>query len=368
MPTMLHPAPPVPAEPPPIWVVPFISQIQVLVPFFHRMSDLPSPLKSPVPAMLHPAPPVPAEPPPICVVPFISQIQVLVPFRHRMSDLPVPVKSLGALCPVISVISVPLPVSVPNWKTSPAKLWFGSRVKLNVPPFSLTCSTLPAFSWTVPARLKAIVAKIDRVTGGEAGDRPVERRRVVEHRSAADRLEVERLTGNRTREGDRPAGEQIDGPGVGRTGNRPESQGIARGDVDRPLVYQGVETDHARQVQGRGGVDLKGAEILDAAETDIDDRVRPEASPRRARSRPRARRYLENTAAVAAIEDPGEHRARVDDQPAGEAAQSYCRSRGAGDRARIGHRHVRRSRRRRRCRPTSCRNSLPRRCRQRSSR
>src|SRR6266851_3733481 len=338
MPTMLHPAPPVPAEPPPIWVVPFISQIQVLVPFFHRMSDLRSPLKSPVPAMLHPAPPVPAAPLPICVVPFIS------------------------------VISVPLPVSVPNWKTSPAKLWFGSRVKLNVPPFSLTCSTLPAFSWTVPARLKAIVAKIDRVTGGEAGDRPVERRRVVEHRSAADRLEVERLTGNRTREGDRPAGEQIDGPGVGRTGNRPESQGIARGDVDRPLVYQGVETDHARQVQGRGGVDLKGAEILDAAETDIDDRVRPEASPRRARSRPRARRYLENTAAVAAIEDPGEHRARVDDQPAGEAAQSYCRSRGAGDRARIGHRHVRRSRRRRRCRPTSCRNSLPRRCRQRSSR
>src|SRR5580693_7387826 len=97
MPTMLHPAPPVPAEPPPIWVVPFISQIQVLVPFFHRMSDLPSPLKSPVPAMLHPAPPVPAGPLPIWVVPFISHIQAppVLAFCHRMSDLPSPLKSFG---------------------------------------------------------------------------------------------------------------------------------------------------------------------------------------------------------------------------------------------------------------------------------
>src|SRR5229473_5533942 len=105
MPRMLHPAPPVPAEPPPICVVPFISQIQVPVPFFHRMSDLPSPLKSPVPTMLHPAPPVPAAPLSICAVPFISQIHAppVVAFRHNMSDLPVPVKSLGARCPVISV-------------------------------------------------------------------------------------------------------------------------------------------------------------------------------------------------------------------------------------------------------------------------
>src|SRR6267378_6349889 len=118
---MLHPAPPVPAAPPPIWLVPFISPIQVLVPFPHNMSDLPSPLKSPVPAMLHPAPPVPAAPLPICAVPFISQIQAppVVAFRHRMSDLPVPVKSLGARCPVTSVIKVPLPESAPNRKTSP---------------------------------------------------------------------------------------------------------------------------------------------------------------------------------------------------------------------------------------------------------
>src|SRR6266851_2158893 len=104
MPTMLHPAPPVPAAPPPIWVVPFISQIQAppVLEFPHRMSDLPSPLKSPVPTIFQPAPPVPAAPLPICVVPFISQIQAppVLAFCHRMSDLPVPVKSLGALCPV----------------------------------------------------------------------------------------------------------------------------------------------------------------------------------------------------------------------------------------------------------------------------
>src|SRR5436309_109029 len=86
--TICQPAPPVPAEPPPIPVVPFSSQIHVLVPFSHKMSDLPSPLKSPVPAMLQPAPPVPAGPPPICRVPSNSQIHVLLPFFHKMSDLP----------------------------------------------------------------------------------------------------------------------------------------------------------------------------------------------------------------------------------------------------------------------------------------
>src|SRR3954466_4316441 len=91
VPTICQPAPPAPTEPPPILVVPFISQIQTPVPLFccHRMSDLLSLLKSPVPTISQPAPPAPAEPPPICWVPFISQIQTPVPLSccHRMSDL-----------------------------------------------------------------------------------------------------------------------------------------------------------------------------------------------------------------------------------------------------------------------------------------
>src|SRR3954451_3564115 len=79
--TICHPASPAPAEPPPILVVPSISQMETPVPLFccHRISDLPSLLKSPVSIICQPAPPAPAEPPPIVVVPSISQIQTPVP-------------------------------------------------------------------------------------------------------------------------------------------------------------------------------------------------------------------------------------------------------------------------------------------------
>src|SRR3954447_14061831 len=72
------------------------------------MSDLPSWLKSPVSTICQPAPPAPAEPPPICVVPFISQIQRPVPLFccHRMSALPSLLKSL--------LTAPPVPGSVPK--------------------------------------------------------------------------------------------------------------------------------------------------------------------------------------------------------------------------------------------------------------
>src|SRR5918997_6255244 len=90
--TICQPALPAPAEPPPLLVVPFISQIQTPVPLSccHTMSDLPSLLKSPVSTICQPALPAPADPPPLLVVPFICQIETSVPLSccHRMSDLP----------------------------------------------------------------------------------------------------------------------------------------------------------------------------------------------------------------------------------------------------------------------------------------
>src|SRR3954463_28137 len=96
--TICQPAPPAPAEPPPILVVPSISQMETPVPLSccHRISDLPSLLKSPVSTICQPASLAPAEPPPILVVPSISQMETPVPLSccHRMSDLPSLLKSL----------------------------------------------------------------------------------------------------------------------------------------------------------------------------------------------------------------------------------------------------------------------------------
>src|SRR5262249_32871171 len=65
-----------PAEPPPITVVPFNSQITAcpVLLLYQRMSAKPSPLKSPVPTGAQPNVPEPGDPAPITVVPFISQI------------------------------------------------------------------------------------------------------------------------------------------------------------------------------------------------------------------------------------------------------------------------------------------------------
>ena len=63
--------------PPPITLVPFISQIAAWPSpaFCKRMSACPSPLKSPVPISVQLGPGLgPADPPPIRLVPFISQI------------------------------------------------------------------------------------------------------------------------------------------------------------------------------------------------------------------------------------------------------------------------------------------------------
>ena len=82
--------------PPPITLVPFSCQVATEpLSFCQRMSDLPSPLKSPVPLMSQ----VPSRvrqttPPPITLVPFSSQIagvpSVVLP---EVSDLPSPLKS-----------------------------------------------------------------------------------------------------------------------------------------------------------------------------------------------------------------------------------------------------------------------------------
>src|SRR6202035_1255225 len=67
--------PGLPRLPPPITVVPFISQIATSpLLFCHNTSDFPSPLKSPVATACQLGPGLPRLPPPITVVPFISQI------------------------------------------------------------------------------------------------------------------------------------------------------------------------------------------------------------------------------------------------------------------------------------------------------
>src|SRR6266496_1427105 len=64
--------------------------------FCQRMSDLPSPLKSPEPAMLHDVATNPKFTVDVRVVPFMSQITrwPVELFCQRMSDLPSPLKSL----------------------------------------------------------------------------------------------------------------------------------------------------------------------------------------------------------------------------------------------------------------------------------
>ena len=78
-------------------LVPFISQIAG-VPSLpcHRMSDLPSPLKSPLPltCQLGPGLNEPAALTVTAVVPSISQIEGVPSLPcHKMSDLPSPLKS-----------------------------------------------------------------------------------------------------------------------------------------------------------------------------------------------------------------------------------------------------------------------------------
>src|SRR6266850_1010000 len=80
-------------------VAPFMNQIEIspVAPLRHRMSDLPSPSKSPTPVMLQLRSVTVAKlvAPPEIVVPFMSQIEFepVAPLRHRMSDLPSPSKS-----------------------------------------------------------------------------------------------------------------------------------------------------------------------------------------------------------------------------------------------------------------------------------
>src|SRR5258708_7285092 len=80
-------------------VAPFMNQIEIspVTPLRHRMSDLPSPSKSPLPAMrqLRSVTVAKLVAPPEIVVPFMSQIEFepVALLCHRMSDLPSPSKS-----------------------------------------------------------------------------------------------------------------------------------------------------------------------------------------------------------------------------------------------------------------------------------
>src|SRR6266849_6454809 len=78
-------------------VTPFMSQIAFspVVPLCHRMSDLPSPSKSPTPAILQLMSSPPTGELTESVVPFMNQIAFspVAPLCHRMSDLPSPSKS-----------------------------------------------------------------------------------------------------------------------------------------------------------------------------------------------------------------------------------------------------------------------------------
>src|SRR5438552_17698097 len=79
-------------------VAPFMSQIELspVAPLRHRMSDLPSPSKSPVPAMLQLRSVTAADGALLEIAaPFMRQIafRPVVQLRHRMSALPSPLKS-----------------------------------------------------------------------------------------------------------------------------------------------------------------------------------------------------------------------------------------------------------------------------------
>src|SRR6266849_5551500 len=90
-------APGLPRLPAPTRVRPFISQMYASpLSFCHRMSDLPSPLKSPVALMCQLAPGLPRLLPPITVVPLISRIAAVPSVLcQKMSEEPSPKRSLG---------------------------------------------------------------------------------------------------------------------------------------------------------------------------------------------------------------------------------------------------------------------------------
>src|SRR5438105_15805087 len=88
--------PGLPMPPPPMTLVPFISQITASpLSFCHRMSALPSPLKSPVALTCQLEPGLPRLALPSTLVPFSSQITIPpLLFCHSRSDLPSALKSL----------------------------------------------------------------------------------------------------------------------------------------------------------------------------------------------------------------------------------------------------------------------------------
>src|SRR5207253_9437786 len=92
-------------------VAPFMSQIVFppVAPLRHRMSDLPSPSKSPTPAMLQLRSVTVANIAALEIaVPLMSQI-VFSPverLRHRMSDFPSPLKSPSPAMPQLGSTTV----------------------------------------------------------------------------------------------------------------------------------------------------------------------------------------------------------------------------------------------------------------------
>src|SRR5215471_6153619 len=142
-----------------VTLVPFMNQIATLplVVSRHRMSDLPSPLKSPDPATLKLVAtfPTPAVSGFKTVVPFISQIAMLpVLSRHRTSLLPSPLKS-----------PVPTIDQVVGTFPTPAVLGFKTVV-----PFISQIAILPLVVSRqrmshLPSPLKSPVPTMDQLVG-----------------------------------------------------------------------------------------------------------------------------------------------------------------------------------------------------------
>src|SRR5882672_3732177 len=124
---------------------PFMSQITFspVAPLRHRMSDLPSPSKSPTPVMLQLRS---LTAPTTCrlkiVAPFMNQIEILpvAPLRHRMSDLPSPSKSPTPVMLQLRSVTVAKLVAPPEIVVS-----FMSQIEFE--PVTLLChrmSDLPS--------------------------------------------------------------------------------------------------------------------------------------------------------------------------------------------------------------------------------
>src|SRR5262249_46350835 len=155
-----------PGEPAPMMVAPLISQITTcpVLLLYQKMSALPSPLTSPVPVICHPVlgGTVPSEPPPMTLVPFISQITAcpVVPLRQRMSAKPSPLKSR---CPTTAQSELTEPAAPPPMAVVPfmnqittLNITVGLRQRMSLRASLLKSWVAAKAAVTTPAAMKPV--------------------------------------------------------------------------------------------------------------------------------------------------------------------------------------------------------------------